>query len=212
MHKEMKLEQIIRDASSTRDRLFLSAIQLFSSKGFANVGIRELCRSVNIKESAFYNHFKSKDELLDEIFRYFIQISTREVFSHEKLENIIHTGNIKAYLQESMKAFTYCIRSPLYFTILQIITMESYTNTKAYAMVRNNDYILHTEKVLESMVTEGFLDSLDTKAFSISFYYCLKGLMHDFMLKDAWNDDTQELLDMIQKHVQLFLSMLKTKG
>jgi hypothetical protein len=108
-----------------------------------------------------------------------------------------------------MKEFIVCINNPLYFTILQIINMESYTNPKAYDMVKNNYYVLHTEMVLNMMMTRGFLKKLDARAVSISFYYCLKGLMHDIMLKDVWNEDTQELLDMIQKHVQLFLNLLK---
>jgi AcrR family transcriptional regulator len=166
---------------------------------------------VNVKESAFYNHFVSKDDLLIEIFHRFVEISTRETFSEEELQSIINTGNIEAYLQESMKEFTVCINNPLYFTILQIINMESYTNSNAYDMVKNNDYILHTATVLDRMMAKGFLKKLDTHAFSVSFYYCLKGLMHDFMLKDVWNEDMQELLDMIQKHVQLFLSLLKPK-
>lgn len=209
MTKQENFNQMIQSAASTKERMFLSAIYLFSAKGFANVGIRELCRSVNVKESAFYNHFASKDDLLIAIFQRFVEISTREVFTDEELQTIINTGNIDAYLKKSMKEFTVCIDNPLYFTILQIIIMESYTNPKAYDMVKNNSYVLHTETVLNMMMARGFLKKLDARTVSSSFYYCLKGLMHDIMLKDIWNEDTQELLDMIQKHVQFFLNLLK---
>lgn len=209
MTKQEKFSQLIQSAASTKERMFLSAIYLFSAKGFANVGIRELCRSVNVKESAFYNHFASKEDLLVAIFQRFVEISTRKAFSEEELQSIINTGNIDGYLKESIKEFTVCINNPLYFTILQIIIMESYTNPKAHDMVKNNDYILHTETVLNMMMSGGFLKKLDARTVSSSFYYCLKGLMHDVMLKDVWNEDTQELLDMIQKHVQLFLNLLK---
>ncbi len=209
MTRQEKFSQMIEVSTSTKERMFLSAIYLFSAKGFANVGIRELCRSVNVKESSFYNHFASKDDLLAEIFERFMEISTREVFSKEEVDTIINNGNIEVYLKESMKEFFVCLNDPLYFSILQIINMESYTNPKAYNMVKNNDYILHTEMILNRMIDKGFLKKLDAKAVSISFYFCLKGLMHDYMLKDVWNEDTQELLDMIQKHVQLFLNLLK---
>lgn len=209
MTRQEKFSQMIQVSTSTKERMFLSAVYLFSAKGFANVGIRELCRSVNVKESAFYNHFASKDDLLAEIFERFMEISTREVFSKKEIDTIISNGNIEVYLKESMQEFFVCLNDPLYFSILQIINMESYTNPKAYNMVKNNDYILHTEMILNKMIDKGFLKKLDAKAVSISFYFCLKGLMHDYMLKDVWNEDTQELLDMIQKHVQLFLNLLK---
>ena len=209
MTKQEKFDQMIQLAASTKERMFLSAIYLFSAKGFANVGIRELCRSVNVKESAFYNHFISKDDLLAAIFQRFVEISTREAFSEKELQSIIDTGNIDTYLRENMKNFTACIKDPLYFTILQIITMESYTNPKAYDMVKDNYYVLQTEMALNRMMDRGFLKKLDARSVSFSFYYCLKGLMHDIMLKDVWDEDTKELLDMIEQHVQLFLNLLR---
>ncbi|HOX11889.1 MAG TPA: TetR/AcrR family transcriptional regulator [Spirochaetia bacterium] len=52
---------------STRDRILGAAIRLFSENGYEGTSIKEITRAVNLTESAFYRHFKGKDELLAEI-------------------------------------------------------------------------------------------------------------------------------------------------
>lgn len=47
------------------------AIELFSKKGCNGVSMREIAKGVGIRESSIYNHYKSKDEIIDSIFDYF---------------------------------------------------------------------------------------------------------------------------------------------
>jgi len=54
-------------STNTKERLLYRGIKLFSAKGYSNIGIRQLCTSVGIKESSFSNHFKSKESLFREI-------------------------------------------------------------------------------------------------------------------------------------------------
>lgn len=49
----------------TRDRLYLTALEMFSRKGFGGVSIREICAAAGIRESSLYNHYPSKQALLD---------------------------------------------------------------------------------------------------------------------------------------------------
>jgi AcrR family transcriptional regulator len=44
-----------------------AALDLFSKYGFAGSSIRHIARDVGIRESAIYNHFSSKDQILSEI-------------------------------------------------------------------------------------------------------------------------------------------------
>ena len=47
-----------------------TAITLFKERGYHNVSINELCRTLNITRSAFYYYFKTKDEILDTFILY----------------------------------------------------------------------------------------------------------------------------------------------
>ena len=54
--------------NSNKEKILNTAIDLFSNKGFNAVSVRDITRGVEIKESSLYNHFKSKDEILETIF------------------------------------------------------------------------------------------------------------------------------------------------
>jgi AcrR family transcriptional regulator len=54
---------------STRERILVAALQLFAQHGFGGASIRDLARSVGIRESSLYNHFPSKVAILEAIMR-----------------------------------------------------------------------------------------------------------------------------------------------
>lgn len=53
--------------SETRQRLVNAAGSLAKKNGFATTGVNALMASVNLTGGAFYSHFESKDDLLNEI-------------------------------------------------------------------------------------------------------------------------------------------------
>jgi len=138
MNKNEAFQKLINEESSTKQRLFYSAVYLFSVKGYSNVGIRELCRSVHVKESAFYNHYCSKEELFNSILAYFAKTSGKVVFDENEIDRIVQKGDIRHFFNENMKKFSSVTDNPLYHTMLQIVFMESYTNNKAYQLAKKS--------------------------------------------------------------------------
>jgi AcrR family transcriptional regulator len=55
---------------NTRDRLIRTANDLFYQKGFHTVGIDEILSRVGVTKTTFYNHFRSKDDLVIEVLRW----------------------------------------------------------------------------------------------------------------------------------------------
>lgn len=74
----------------TKKNVFESAISLFVSKGFDNVSIRDIASAVGIRQSTIYNHFKSKQEILDTIY---------DFYCHYYLKNRPDMGHIDLLLQ-----------------------------------------------------------------------------------------------------------------
>ncbi|MEO1537180.1 MAG: TetR/AcrR family transcriptional regulator [Pseudomonadota bacterium] len=58
----MTLTQIAR--TNTKDELRCHARRLFAKHGYEGVSMRDIAGSVGIRQSAIYNHFKSKQHLL----------------------------------------------------------------------------------------------------------------------------------------------------
>ncbi|MEQ8154512.1 MAG: TetR/AcrR family transcriptional regulator [Clostridiaceae bacterium] len=212
MNKQEVFQKLINEESSTKQRLFYSAVYLFSAKGYSNVGIRELCRSVNIKESAFYNHYGSKQELFNSILEYFTETSGKVVFDEDEIERIVQSGDIRHFFIENMKKFSSITGNPLYHTILQVVFMECYTNNKAYKLAKNNLYYLrkeYTEKVLTRMIKNGSIKDCNVEQITVEYYYGLKGLLDEFLLHEVWNESTEEIRERIVKHIDFFVELLK---
>ncbi|WP_454198863.1 TetR/AcrR family transcriptional regulator [Nocardia sp. Marseille-Q1738] len=60
-------------ASDTRDRIMRAAIDLFAEKGFHGTGVAEIGERADVQRGALYYHIGSKEELLWQILRDYIQ-------------------------------------------------------------------------------------------------------------------------------------------
>src|SRR5512135_1945561 len=52
-----------RRSEETRSRILDAAIKLFSSRGYNQASVDDICREAGISKGAFYHHFKSKQAL-----------------------------------------------------------------------------------------------------------------------------------------------------
>ena len=58
---------------NNRDKIFDVSVDLFSEFGYDGVSIRQIAGEVGIKESSIYNHYKSKESILDSILNFYIE-------------------------------------------------------------------------------------------------------------------------------------------
>ncbi|MCW1927792.1 TetR/AcrR family transcriptional regulator [Bhargavaea beijingensis] len=65
--------------NETKKRIIEAAITLFTEKGFHGTPIQEIAVQAGISKGAFYLHFKSKDALQVEIFRYYTSLIQEEM-------------------------------------------------------------------------------------------------------------------------------------
>lgn len=63
------IEAVAADPSgrTLQQRILKTAAQLFAAHGFHAVGMQALCETLDISRGAFYHHFRSKDDVLDDI-------------------------------------------------------------------------------------------------------------------------------------------------
>ncbi|WP_343187249.1 TetR/AcrR family transcriptional regulator [Anoxynatronum sibiricum] len=73
-------------ANDTRNRVYKTALELMEIKGLNNTSIEEISKKAGVSVGTFYNYFKSKDDILVDIYRkaddYF-----QEVVEKELIEN-----------------------------------------------------------------------------------------------------------------------------
>jgi AcrR family transcriptional regulator len=58
---------------SRKEQIILSAIDIINKFGIDGLSIRELAKKENVTEGALYRHFKSKNDIIIEVLRYYSQ-------------------------------------------------------------------------------------------------------------------------------------------
>ncbi len=59
------------DSQNRRREILSAALDLFSQQGFEATSIRQIASQVGISDPALYSHFKSKQEILEDLFELF---------------------------------------------------------------------------------------------------------------------------------------------
>lgn len=88
----MKHKEAIPQKPTTKDKIFDSALFLFSEKGYDGVSIRDIARAVGIKESSIYNHYQGKRTILDDICSQFIKTLSVSRPSLAEIEEMLKTS------------------------------------------------------------------------------------------------------------------------
>lgn len=58
----------MRDAAETRSRIDRAAIRLFARRGVDGTSIRQIAKEAGISLGALYNHYRSKDSMVEAVF------------------------------------------------------------------------------------------------------------------------------------------------
>lgn len=104
---------------STKDKLFDMAVELFASNGYENVSIRDIASAIGIKGASLYNHFASKEELLEEIFNYFEKHYFDNTASLEEADEVLRNGTPEEIINIIMWNF-FGLPDDVYFNLVRI--------------------------------------------------------------------------------------------
>jgi len=199
----------------TKDKIFNASVNLFSEFGYDNVSIRRIASEVGIKGSSIYNHFKSKESILDEILDYYI---------FEMTKDEIPLVNVGKNLDISFDYF-YKVGLDLYISklseakmmkITRIFLIESYHNEKIKSYVKKQiieNAIDGWTDIFELMKEKRLIKrDCDTRQLAESFYYFGLFLLIEHFIINYPEDDEKFLNDLAiksQKHMNLIYDSVK---
>ena len=211
--REAIFRPLIREAATTKEKLFLSAVLLFSTRGFDRIGIRELAASVGIREASFYNHFAGKEALLKAVFEYWEEINARTVLSPAEITAAVETGEPAAALAMLMEKFRAATESPVVHAVLAIVRMEGFTSPEARPIALRNMYHVRrpsTLAVLEGLRAKGRIGDMDLEAWIASYYYGLIGILDEYVLLELEGASLDPVMARVRDHMRLFALMLQS--
>ncbi|POQ99018.1 hypothetical protein AU468_11570 [Alkalispirochaeta sphaeroplastigenens] len=64
-----------KDRSRTQQAILFASIRLFARHGYGRTSLAAIARAVGIQKPSIYNHYKGKDDILQDIFDFFLSTS-----------------------------------------------------------------------------------------------------------------------------------------
>ncbi|MBU0520269.1 TetR/AcrR family transcriptional regulator [bacterium] len=167
-----------------KEHLVMTALGLFLRNGYSTVSVNDIVHKAGVSKGAFYHHFKSKQELLELIFDWWLkediykiidEIVANNATAHEQLQRIFKhsVGRVSTssdlYINER-------IGEDLYSLLVLEGISQSY-QLKEKVRVAYSDLIRAYEMVLSNGVKSGELKAdLDPKMTAINIASQLEGL------------------------------------
>lgn len=187
---------------NNKEKIFNVSIDLFSEFGYDGVSIRQIAREVGIKESSIYNHYKSKESILDAILDYYInQMTSDEIPMDVAGQNL--DISIDYFYKAGLELYKSKLSQDKMMKITRFILIEAYHNEKIRNFVKKsivgdaiNGWILLFELMKEKRLIR---KDCDSKQLAESFYYYGLFLLVEHFIINYPEDDEKFLDDLALK-------------
>ncbi|AGK99384.1 TetR/AcrR family transcriptional regulator [Clostridium pasteurianum] len=201
------------ELKNTKDKIICVSIDEFANKGYDKASMRKIADKVGIKASSIYNHFKSKDEILEEIFKYY-----RNVFYQYdvilKIDEVsIQKDTIPNILKRGLYSVVNTIKNPEITNILKIIIKEQFKNKKIRKFFLE-EFIenprIFIEKFLKDLMKNKFIKEDNACLLAQEFHaFAIYKIYEEFMLKDMSHINIDELQQQISEHIDFFWKSIR---
>ncbi|MEW9096506.1 MAG: TetR/AcrR family transcriptional regulator [Clostridiaceae bacterium] len=184
-------------AQNTQDKVYRTAVELIEKKGFENITVDEICKTAGVSVGSFYNCFKSKNDILDEVYRvaddYFLN-----VVANDLKEGSTHNRIIAFFRYYA----DYNVNRGLDFI-------------KQLYNVHNRLFITkgrHMQTVLQSIIEDGQkIGEISTDMTSIEIvdylFIAVRGVVYDWCLHNGEYD----LVEFVDNYVRRLVKVVDSR-
>ena len=192
--------------TNTKERIKQEALNLFSQYGFAGGSVRDIGKKAGVRESALYNYFPSKKEILNEL----IEDAKKEsigidLITDELLESLNKPQKFIVLFSEILLHEWDKEKQKKY---LKLILIEQFRNKNNISI---NMLIEETVKIWEmifaQMLNYKFIKKENPKILATEFVYPLFMLRLQYLTKEKTN--WEMLNKKIAEHTEFFWNSIK---
>lgn len=199
---------LLRSLKPTKEKILATAINMFSIRGYSAVSIRDITHVVGIKESSLYNHFQSKEEILETIYTLFILRFRQLIPTEEQLDVFLGKTTPEGFLVRGYQLFMDMMNDDVIGQIWIIVQMEQYRDTRAADIIRNvmmKESISLIETALQKMMDRGDIETADPSLLASEYQYAVFAMGSEYCLLKCLGLDTTEVEQKFHNHVRFFL-------
>lgn len=179
--------------SGTKRKIFEHSIKMFMTNGFDATSMKDIAAEVGIAQSAIYNHFKTKQVILDTIYDFYIYQNRQMRPSIDDVEPILHSGNLMDIMTCVWYEFTEYKQEII--DIIKIIFQRNSIDERAREITKSiltDENIEYVEAVFNRAVEIGRLSPMDTHAMSV-FINSIRRITLDIWIIDPSHETNERV-------------------
>jgi AcrR family transcriptional regulator len=194
---------------NTKSRILNTALNLFSKHGYSGTSIRNIAKEVGVRESAIYNHFSSKTEILKAILEDFKTTAPGKDVLNEKLIDKLDNPRIflKDFAMDLIKEWT----TEREKKFMRLILMEQFRETEGIK-ISMADYFSDLKTILkmifDQMIRHGFIRKHNSELLADEYIAILYYLRIEHITADK-KQSLKKIDELVNKHIEFFWEAVK---
>jgi AcrR family transcriptional regulator len=195
----------------TTNKILEVSADLFAHKGYDNVSVYEIAKAVGIKESSLYNHFKSKNSILDTLLDIFTEHAPSARPSQEELDNLLQIMQPEEIFKHIVFYFGSHV-SKILENIAMIINNEKYRNPKAAEVYYKrvvSEPAEYYESLINKMAQQGMIRRVDARIFAEQYNYVSIALTKEYYMAQNGLADLHSVVKYMVQTINFFCNLMK---
>ena len=136
----------------TKNLIFNTALRLFASSGVENVSMRDIARTVGIKAASIYNHYTSKEQIVEACYDYFLENHDSTRLNKEQYTLVLQNGTKEDVINVPNDQFPKEIEENMLYA-MTVLFSRMYTD--ATAIEKYTKLMDHSMNFLEGFFETG---------------------------------------------------------
>ncbi len=198
--------------SKTKDKILKQSLKLFSIKGYKATTVRDIAGAIGIKQSALYNHFKNKDEILETLISNLTSSAIVTIFDDKESQDLHRQGKtLLMNIATTFKLISFDGQNEALFKLL----MQEIYNNQHIRDIYNEFFYQENVKTLSKhffmMMQDEMIKSSDPLLLANEFFSPLFFYQMQVSLLKLDKKSTSSVVSLFEKHVDMFWDNIKVE-
>lgn len=152
----------------TKEKIFNAALNLFCERSFDKVSVRDIAEAVGIKAASIYNHFQSKEEILNSFYEFYtanIRDSTMDLNELKRMAEQTPPENVLMQINHDYSNFNEDIQEPMNRVIAVAVREIHSEISEKFLSEQSVGGIKLFKPLLEYMIEKKLVEPIDIDTF-----------------------------------------------
>jgi len=200
--------------SKTKEKILKISLKLFAEKGYKPTTVRDIAGAVGIKQSALYNHFKNKDEILSTLVEDLTSSAIVTLFdSQEDGQELYRQGKSLLYsIATTFKLISFDRQNEALFKLMMQEIYKNQAIRDTYSEYFYQENVKKLSAIFFMMMQENMIKSNDPLLLANEFFAPLFFYQMQVSLLKLDKKSSSSVVTMFEKHVDFFWNSIKTES